>query len=251
MTELERMKERMPTRRGFLTGTLLGGLAGTISVNVAVEGGAVAVEHAVLTDHTIDPISTPTPSRVLADMPDNPIARARDIYAETGGINRDWWEKARRAGVMEYATRIRVGESGRQVIVSHGGGLVLWGEDAPERMVGVPLDEQPDRKFARFVDGCMFEARMRQDPALHARRAETFRKGFDTRQRLEYYAWTASDGEEAVSVALTLDQVAASRSRARSRPGTVEESRPLLSHDATTPCPSFGQDRHPLQFEAS
>lgn len=240
MTEIVRMRERgergrrtMWNRRDLLKGLTLGTVAGSVVTNVAAEGGALVVERNFLDDDTIDPMSTVAPDQRLVEMRDSAIAAARDIYAETGGLTPDWWEKARKAGVLEYATRIRKRDDGKQVIVSHGGGLQLWDRDAPEAMVGVPLDEQPDKKFGRFVDRCIFETMHRRTPALEARRAETILKGEDGPKLVEFYAWTASDGNEAVSVAMTMDQLARARSPLSRRPDTLRGDRHLLSRDAT------------------
>lgn len=226
-------RERLPTRRQVLTGAAaFVGAAAWEGVKIAAE--KVALDP-LLADNveTLDPTSMDQTAVRLASMAGNAIADARDIAAETGGLNPFWWERAARAGVLKYATRVRRREDGRIVIGGHGEGLVLWGEDAPTRMIGVPLDEQPDRKFGRAAHRWMWEAMHHQQVALHARCAETIIKGHDRPQVLEYYALTLSDGQEAVSVALTLEQIAQARSPAISRPDAEGAARPLLSHDAT------------------
>jgi hypothetical protein len=234
---------RDPARRQFLrnaawaaSGAIVGSVIGQAVIDPIVEPVAEPIRGALYgPDDTIDPTSTDVTNARLASMAENAIAAARDIAAETGGLNPLWWERAERAGVLRYTTHVRRRDNGKLVIVGHGDGLVLWGKDAPERMKGVPLDEQPDRKFGRFADRCMWEAMQARKPALHARRAETIVKGHDRPRMVEYLAWTASEGDEAVSVALTLAQVALGRSPERSSPDTAAEARSLLSHDATRP----------------
>lgn len=232
---------RMMTRRSFVAGTaacsFVAGHVSDVLSDPWMEPMREAWRDLVTPPpvDTIDPTSTDVTNARLASMAGNPIANARDIAAETGGLNARWWEIAAAAGVLMYATRVTRRDDGKLVIVDHGDGLVLWGENAPEKMRGVPLDEQPDRKFGRFADRCMWEAMQRQVPALHARRAETIIKGHDRPRMLEYLAWTASDGEEAVSVALTLEQIARGRWPATPPRDTEAEDPRLLSHDATTP----------------
>ena len=232
-------RERIPSRRDVLMGgmgAIVGSVVGQAILDPILEPVAEPIRGALYgPDDTIEPTSMDVTNARLASMAGNAIAAARDIAAETGGLNGMWWERAERAGVLRYTTHVRRRDDGKLVIVGHGDGLVLWGKDAPERMKGVPLDEQPDRKFGRFADRCMWGAMQARQPALHARRAETMVKGHDRPQIVEYLAWTASEGDEAVSVALTLAQVARGHSPERSSPDTEGEHRPLLSRDATTP----------------
>ncbi len=200
------------SRRGFFGGALAGA-SGAFAIGAATEAGGIAFERKVLVDDTIDPTALDVTDIRLAEMQRNAIAHARDIAAETGGLNADWWEKARRAGVHKHATRVRRRDDGKLIIVEHGPKLVLWGDDAPEAMRGVALDDQPDKKFGRFADRRMWQAMIRRKPFLEACRAETYTKPGDRPERIEYYAWTLSDGAEAVSVALTLEQIAQARSR--------------------------------------
>ena len=141
----------------------------------------------------------------LQAMRHNNIARARDIAAEHGGFGESFLRAARDAGVPRNATIVRKNHDGRQIIEHHGEDLVLWDDRAHEELIGVPLDQQPDRDFGRFADRCMAECMMRQTQTLHARRAETMTK--DGWRIISYLAWTASDGERAISVALTADQI--------------------------------------------
>lgn len=243
------------TRRDLLKvggGMVAGSVAGQALLDPLTAPLAGMMHDAVYGEpvDTIEPTSTDQTAARLPYMADNAIADARDIAAETGGLNRLWWQRADRAGVLKYATRVRRRDDGRLIIVSHGEGLVLWDRRAPATMPGRPLDEQPDRKFGRFADRCMWEALQHQRQALHARRAETITKGHVRPRIIEYYAWTAADGDEAVSVALTLEQVAQGRSPGRSPRDTGAVDRTLLSHDATTPHPPYRLARRPRRSVA-